>query len=108
MEDSEDSKGKKKICPRCGAVGTGPYARWVLNGVKKRYQPFYYFAHKHGKKISWCYLGHLKELSNTHESHLSPEEQAILNAKPCEEPDRAKIVWSALEKFKSGDGGIHN
>jgi hypothetical protein len=25
---------------------------------------------------------------------LSPEEQAILNAKPCEEPDRAKIGWA--------------
>jgi len=57
---------RKKICPRCQQMGTGPYARWVLNSVKKRYEPFLYFCHKTGKKIKWCYLGRPKpELSNT-------------------------------------------
>ena len=60
------SKNNRKLCPRCQRPGSGPYARWVLNSIKKRYEPYYYFAHKHGKKIKWCYLGRPKpELSNT-------------------------------------------
>lgn len=57
---------KKKPCPRCGAKGTGPYARWVLNSRKQRYEPYLYFAHKARGKIDWCYLGKPsgKQLSN--------------------------------------------
>jgi len=50
----------KRICPVCGRLGSGIYARWVLNKTKKRYEPYYYFAHKYkqnGKwKIKWCYV----------------------------------------------------
>ena len=119
-----DNQRKRKICPRCGAPGSGPYARWVLNTRKQRYEPYYYFAHKSNGRLKWCYLGReklsntclncsnltsenfctwqgsyikqellrqpfdcegfqsMKELSNMDESRLSPEEQAILNAKP--------------------------
>jgi hypothetical protein len=49
----------KKLCPKCGLEGSGPYARWVLNPIKKRYEPYYYFAHKREGKIKWCYLGRL-------------------------------------------------
>jgi hypothetical protein len=49
----------KKLCPKCGLEGSGPYKRWVLNSRKKRYEPYYYFAHKHNGKIRWCYLGKL-------------------------------------------------
>jgi len=49
----------KKLCPKCHLEGSGPYARWVLNPIKKRYEPYYYFAHKSEGKIKWCYLGRL-------------------------------------------------
>jgi len=59
-------KAEKKRCPRCKAEGSGPYARWVLNNRKQRYEPYSYFAHKDGKRIRWCYLGreYGKQLSN--------------------------------------------
>lgn len=68
---------KKKRCPRCKAKGTGPYARWVLNGRKQRYEPYLYFAHKTGKKIKWCYLGRPsgKQLSNRE----PPPRKALFN-----------------------------
>jgi len=47
-------------CPRCGLKGSGPYKRWVLNALKKRYEPYYYFCHKvkvnNKWKNKWCYL----------------------------------------------------
>lgn len=52
-----NSSGVKKLCPRCGQPGSGPYARWVRNSRGKRYEPYYYFAHRQGKKIKWCYIG---------------------------------------------------
>jgi len=52
-----DNDAKKKLCPRCGAEGTGPYSRYVLNSRKRRYEPYKYFAHRVGGKIKWCYLG---------------------------------------------------
>ena len=40
----------KKNCPRCGLPGSGPYRRYVLNTLKKRYEPYWYFSHKsHGQ-----------------------------------------------------------
>lgn len=64
--------GKKKQCPRCGAKGTGPYARYVLNSRKQRYEPYLYFAHKARGKIHWCYLGREsgKQLSNRDPSSI--------------------------------------
>jgi hypothetical protein len=56
----------KKLCPKCHLEGCGPFSRYVLNARKKRYEPYYYFAHKHEGKIKWCYLG---KLSNKAEGH---------------------------------------
>jgi len=46
----------KKLCPRCGEPGSGPYSRYVLNPLKKRYEPYYYFCHRIEGKIKWCYI----------------------------------------------------
>ncbi|MHA1631777.1 MAG: hypothetical protein ACTSXC_03065 [Candidatus Freyarchaeota archaeon] len=56
---------KKEICPVCGKEGSGIYRKWVLNAKKKRYEPYYYFAHRYkdenGKwRIKWCYVGKAK------------------------------------------------
>lgn len=49
--------GGKKKCPSCGASGSGPYSRWVRNSRGKRYEPYWYFAHRKGSRLHWCYLG---------------------------------------------------
>lgn len=53
-------KAEHKICPVCGELATGPYKRYVLNSLKRRYEPYYYMAHriKKGDKttIKWCYV----------------------------------------------------
>ncbi|MEM3618385.1 MAG: hypothetical protein QXK47_04850 [Candidatus Bathyarchaeia archaeon] len=72
----------KKVCPKCGAPGSGPYARWVLNAQKRRYEPYYYFAHKRAGAIHWCYLGKRVEgLSNTARcvdcAHLQPDDFCV-------------------------------
>lgn len=54
---------KRKICPKCGLEGTGPYARWVLNSRKQRFEPYFYFSHKKSGKIRWCYLGRLSNMA---------------------------------------------
>jgi hypothetical protein len=58
------SNKEKKLCPRCGKPGSGPYSRWVRNSRGKRYEPYQYFAHREDGRIHWCYLGKL--LDNTH------------------------------------------
>jgi len=42
-------------CPRCGRKGW-LVSRWVLNSVKKRYSPYYYFKHYSNGKVTWCYV----------------------------------------------------
>jgi hypothetical protein len=54
------NKKPKKLCPRCGLEGSGPYERWVKNSRHKRYEPYLYFAHRQCKKIKWCYIGKAK------------------------------------------------
>jgi len=55
----EKKKKERKLCPTCGNLGSGPYARWVLNWQKKRYV-YNYFAHKIKKNgkwtTKWCYI----------------------------------------------------
>ena len=60
---AKQSLSNKKVCPRCGKPGTGPYERWVRNSRGKRYEPFQYFAHREGGRVRWCYLGK-KKLDN--------------------------------------------
>ena len=57
---------EKKICPRCGQPGSGPYGRWAK---KPQFRPYFYFAHKINGRLSWCYIGKLSnsapKLSNS-------------------------------------------
>jgi hypothetical protein len=66
-ELSNKCKGKK-VCPKCHAFGYGPYKRYVLNARKKRFEPYFYFCHKNGKTIKWCYLGKLPNKANAYDS----------------------------------------
>jgi hypothetical protein len=43
----------RAVCPKCGKVGSGIYTKWVLNEQKKRYEPYYWFAHPIRKKGKW-------------------------------------------------------
>jgi hypothetical protein len=49
-----------EICPVCHERGSGLHAKWVLNKIRKRYEPYYYMAHsvkKHGKyAVKWHYI----------------------------------------------------
>jgi len=50
----------RAVCPKCGKVGSGIYSKWVLNEQKRRYEPYYWFAHpwsSGGKKgTKWHYI----------------------------------------------------
>jgi hypothetical protein len=52
------------ICPKCGGRGSGLHLKWVLNTRKRRYYPYYYFAHSfrmYGKfKVKWHYIKRLE------------------------------------------------
>jgi hypothetical protein len=52
-----------RICPRCGMLGSGPHPKWVLNAQRRRYEPYYSYAHSvkvEGKyKVKWHYIGKL-------------------------------------------------
>ncbi len=63
------SNREKKLCPRCGKPGSGPYSRWVRNSRGKRYEPYLYFAHRENGRVRWCYLG--KKLDNNTQSATS-------------------------------------
>lgn len=99
---------KVEKCPICKTKGS-LHVKWVLNGSKsrKRYTPYYYIAHwiSETRKIRWCYINRetaatlmRDALPNT--PQLTQEEQAILNAKSREEPDRAKIDWAPSPEAK--------
>lgn len=49
-----------ELCPRCGEKGSGLHSTWVLNEQKKRYEPYYRFAHSVKidgvDAIQWCYI----------------------------------------------------
>jgi hypothetical protein len=62
--DNKPKLSNKRLCPRCGKPGSGPYSRWVRNSRGKRYEPYEYFAHRVNGKIKWCYLGKVKKLDN--------------------------------------------
>jgi len=63
---------KGAICPKCSKQGSGLHSRWVLNEQKRRYEPYYYFAHSvkiNGAfKVQWHYIAKaqaIEILSNT-------------------------------------------
>lgn len=86
---------RKHVCPRCGHEGYGPYSRWVLNAKKQKYEPYFYFAHKHGKQISWCYIPR-SMLDN------SSSQRGLIrsrNARPRDLNPRLGFEPSIVEKF---------
>lgn len=48
------------LCPKCSKKGSGLHTTWVLNAIKKRYEPYYRFAHSVKidgvEAIKWCYI----------------------------------------------------
>jgi hypothetical protein len=58
FENTEQSHNYRKgsICPRCRGEGSGLHPKWVLNSRKKRYEPYWYFAHSTSKGVKWCYI----------------------------------------------------
>ena len=48
---------KVQKCPRCEAKGS-LHVKWVLNKIKKRYEPYYGVAHynRETKRLRWCYV----------------------------------------------------
>jgi len=64
----------RATCPTCGKVGSGMYAKWVLNEQKVRYEPYYYFAHpwskEGGKGLNWCYVRKLLAVKILHDPKL--------------------------------------
>jgi hypothetical protein len=49
---------REELCPICNKKGTGLYPRYVLNGRKVRYEPYFYFRHVIDGKVKWCYVPH--------------------------------------------------
>jgi len=51
---------KGALCPKCGLEGSGLHTKWVLNEQKRRYEPYYYFAHSVREearyKVKWHYI----------------------------------------------------
>lgn len=47
---------KGSICPRCRESGSGMHPKWVLNHQKRRYEPYWYFAHSVNNRVKWCYV----------------------------------------------------
>jgi len=48
---------RKIKCPKCGAEGFGPYVKTTRNrSGGNTYHKYYYFAHKVGSKVKWCYI----------------------------------------------------
>lgn len=48
---------KVEKCPRCEAKGS-LHKKWVLNKLRKRYEPYFYMAHYNAetRRIRWCYV----------------------------------------------------
>jgi len=60
-------------CPVCALRGSGLHLKWVLNEQKKRYYPYYYFAHSVkgplGFKVKWCYVKKERALEIMQDPH---------------------------------------
>jgi len=48
---------ERKRCPKCHEMGSGPFLKPVWNQRRKRIYHYWYFAHRHGDKLKWCYIG---------------------------------------------------
>ena len=56
----QGSYHKGALCPKCGSTGSGLHTVWVLNEQKKRYEPYYRFAHsvkiEGHYRVKWHYI----------------------------------------------------
>ncbi|MBA7540831.1 hypothetical protein ES705_33134 [subsurface metagenome] len=66
MRVSRQEYNTRAVCPTCGRLGSGFHLKWVLNWQRKKYYPYYYFAHSSKKKgqkaTKWCYIRKKKAL----------------------------------------------
>jgi len=48
---------ERKRCPKCHEMGSGPFLKPVWPQRSKRIYHYWYFAHRRGDKLKWCYIG---------------------------------------------------
>jgi len=60
---------KVEKCPICEAKGS-LHVKWVLNKIKKRYEPYYGVAHynRETKRLRWCYVNRRIAMQLIHDS----------------------------------------
>lgn len=63
MQEARKHEGgyhKGATCPNCGLAGSGLHMKWVLNESKRRYEPYFSFAHSVKiaglYKVKWHYI----------------------------------------------------
>jgi len=74
------------------------FAKWVLNEQKKRYFPYYYFAHSHSGSISWCYIRKKEALAILHSPELLKKYKMFERLKKLEARKRIKRLLGARAK----------
>jgi len=111
MLDNNDEAKIIKICPVCGKKGSGIYSRWVYNKQRKRYEPYYYFAHRikrNGKwTVKWCYVPREIALKYINQQPLEEGdtrsfEVEFREAEPNKQPDKKpkSVFKRMLEKLR--------
>jgi hypothetical protein len=60
---------KVEKCPRCESKGS-LHVKWVLNKIKKKYEPYYGVAHynRETKRLRWCYVNRKIAIQLIHDS----------------------------------------
>lgn len=68
---------KGALCPKCGSTGSGLHTVWVLNEQKKRYQPYYRFAHsvkiEGHYRVKWHYIRKAQAIEILQNSYLTEQ-----------------------------------
>lgn len=80
MQEARSHQGgyhKGATCPNCGLSGSGLHLKWVLNERKRRYEPYFSFAHsvKEGEKykVKWHYVRKQRALEILGSSWISEQ-----------------------------------
>jgi hypothetical protein len=76
---AQGSYHKGAICPKCGKGGSGLHVKWVLNEQKRRYEPYYSFAHsikiQGAFKVQWHYVRKARALEILGNSWITEQYQ---------------------------------
>jgi hypothetical protein len=68
---------KGALCPNCGESGSGLHMKWVLNWRKKRYEPYFSFAHSvkidGHYRVKWHYVRKKRALEILQNSWISEQ-----------------------------------